>query len=132
MTTTLPQQRRSWRGLMWLAVALAAMGLVALLRTPRGGTGADLLPGLGLFAGGLVLAGWVGIRGARQTARDRAAEGRNAAQVMLVAELGRHDDATLERITRSSGPAADAARMILQGRHLGNPSGNLRHPPMES
>lgn len=127
-----PPPARPWRALMWLGVILAALGLWALFTTGRRGTAGDLRSAIGLVIGGVALAGWVGVRGARQHARARAAEAAQAARVLLVAELGRHDDATLQRIAASSGPAADAARMLLQGRHLGNPAGRPRPTALET
>lgn len=124
MTSEIVPQRRPWRAFMWLSVLLAAVGLVDWIRTMQGGPTADSRTGLGLFVGGLAMAAWFGIRGARQTTESQAAEARSTARLMLLAELGRHDDATLERIAKTPGPAAEAARMILQGRHLGNPAGH--------
>lgn len=123
---------RPWRALMWLFVLLALAWLVVAIRAARLGETGVMASG---FAGTTVLlfvAAWVGIRGARVKARQQAAQARHAARMILVAELGRHDDATLQRIAASSGPASEAALMILQGRHLGNPAGSRRHPPPES
>jgi hypothetical protein len=52
--------------------------------------------------------------------------------MLLLAQLGQQDDAALERIAASRGPAADAAVMILRGRHLGNPAGIPKRSPAES
>lgn len=129
MTAPSGPARRPWRALMWLSVVLAAMGLVDWIRTVQGAPAAAARTGLGLFLGGLAMAAWFGIRGARQATESRALEARSTARLMLLAELGRHDDETLERIARSPGPAAEAARMLLQGRHLGNPAGGPRPQP---
>lgn len=119
------------RALMWLLVLLAIAWLVVAVRAARlGETGAMASGFLGATSL-LMVAAWIGIQGARLKARQQAAQARHAARVLLLAELGRHDDPTLERIAAASGPAAEAALMILQGRHLGNPAGKPRHTSPE-
>ncbi len=120
------------RALMWLFVILAVAWLVVAVRAARVGDTAVMASGFLGTALLLGVAAWIGIRGARLKARQQAAQARHAASMILLAELGRHDDATLERIAASSGPAAEAALMILQGRHLGNPAGSPRHTSLES
>ncbi|MDZ4674119.1 MAG: hypothetical protein SGI84_06670, partial [Gemmatimonadota bacterium] len=84
--------------------------------------------GLSLALSGisLTVAGLIGVRAARQRLKNQAVSAAQAAQMMLIAQLGQQDDATLERLTRSGGASAESARMILQGRHLGNPAGRTR------
>lgn len=120
------------RALMWLLVILATAWLVVAIRAAQLGDTGVMASGFLGTALLLMVAAWIGIRGARLSARHQAAQARHAATMILVAELGRHDDATLERIAASSGPAAEAALMILQGRHLGNPAGRPRHTSPES
>ncbi|MFN2316876.1 MAG: hypothetical protein ABR551_13720 [Gemmatimonadales bacterium] len=122
----MPNPRLS-RALMWLFVILAIAWLVVAIRAARVGDSGVMASGFLGTALLLVVAAWIGIRGARLRARQQAAQARHAARMILMAELGRHDDATLERIASSSGPAAEAALMILQGRHLGNPAGSPKH-----
>lgn len=120
---------RLLRSVMWLLVILATAWMILAVRAAQVGETGDMATafiGAGLL---LAVAGWLGLQGARDRQRVRDAEARHAARMLLVAELGRHDDETLERIARKGGPAADAARMILQGRHLGNPAGSPRHSP---
>jgi hypothetical protein len=40
--------------------------------------------------------------------------------VVIAAQLGKQNDATLERVAAKGGPAGEAARMILKGRLSGN------------
>lgn len=121
-----------WRALMWLCVVLAGAWLVLAVRAGQLGDGRTLAVGLIGATGLLIVAVTIGLRAARRRAREQAAAAAHTASMLLVAELGRHDDATLERIAAGGGPAADAARMILQGRHLGNPAGGPRHSSSES
>jgi hypothetical protein len=120
------------RALMWLFVILAIAWVVVAVRAAQLGDTGVMASGFLGAAALLLLAAWIGIRGVRRTARQQAAQARHAASMILVAELGKHDDATLERIASSSGPAAEAALMILQGRHLGNPAGSPKHTALES
>lgn len=119
------------RALMWLFVILAIAWLVVAVRAAQLGEIGVMGSGFLGTAALLGLATWIGIRGARLKARQQAAQARHSARMILVAELGKHDDTTLERIASSSGPAAEAALMILQGRHLGNPAGSPRHTSAE-
>lgn len=123
---------RLLRALMWLLVLLAAGWVVLAVRAARLGETREMATGFAGAAGLLLLAGWLGVQGARERRRSQDRQARQAARMLLMAELGKHDDATLDRIAASNGPAADAARMILQGRHLGNPAGSARHRPTES
>jgi hypothetical protein len=115
---------------MWLLVFLAGAWLVLGIRAARLGMTREMATAFAGATGLLLLAGFLGVRGARTRRQAQEARARHAARLLLVAELGKHDDTTLERIARSGGPAADAAMMILQGRHMGNPAGGpkLRTP----
>lgn len=116
---------------MWLLVGLSGFWLVQGLRAGRADPG-GLARGLVMGAISLGLAGWLGVRAARERARVNAAAAANAAHMLLLAQLGQQDDAALERIAASRGPAAEAAVMILRGRHLGNPAGVPKRSPAES
>ena len=131
MTTSSPA-RRLTRLAMWALVALATYWLVVTLRAAQAGETEGLASGLIWSGACIALAGWLGIRSA--SGRNRAQESAVAreAQMVLIAELGKQDDATLERMAGKPGPAGDAARTILQGRHLGNPAGSPRHSKPES
>ncbi|MCL4865260.1 MAG: hypothetical protein KJZ47_05150 [Gemmatimonadales bacterium] len=125
-------RRTLWRAAMWLLVGLATYWLVVTLRAVQAGERDGLASGLVWAGTCLALAGWIGIRNVRERTQAQESSTGSAAQMLLLAELGRQDDATLERMARAPGPASEAARMILQGRHLGNPGGTQRHPPPES
>jgi hypothetical protein len=116
---------------MWLLVGLSGFWLVQALRAGQADP-AGLARGLVMAGISLLLAGWLGVRAARHRAREHAAAGRTAARMLLLAQLGQQDDAALERIAASRGPAADAAVMILRGRHLGNPAGSPKRSSPES
>jgi len=124
--------RNLWRTAMWLLVALATYWLVVTLRAVQAGEREGLASGLIWSGTCIALAGWIGIRSVRERTRAQESSTGSATHLLLLAELGRQDDATLERMASSPGAAGDAARMILQGRHLGNPGGSPRHNPPES
>lgn len=130
--TNAPRGRSPARAAMWLLVAVATYGLYSAVRAAQAGQGEDV--GLQLAVSGLciALAGWIGMRTARERLRVQEKSAAQEAQMMVIAQLGQQDDATLERMARSGGATADAARMILQGRHLGNPAGRPRPDALES
>jgi hypothetical protein len=94
-------------GLLALAVFAAAKGWL-----PKELTGAILL----LLTAVLIAAAWSGLRTRRQALADRDKESGNAIFLAIAAQLGRQDDATLERIEAKGGPAGEAAKMILTER----------------
>ncbi|HKV75989.1 MAG TPA: hypothetical protein VJN95_15830 [Gemmatimonadales bacterium] len=102
---------------MWL---LFIVGLVNLAVAVRGLLhGANNLGGVFALAVFFVCIGggaWLGFLGGRALRQARDQESRTDAILLLVSELGRQDDDTLNRIARQGGPAAEAARLVLQGR----------------
>lgn len=126
------QGRRPARAAMWLLVVLATYWLYTALGAARAGSSGNVGVSLALSGLCLALAGWIGMRAARERLRVQEGKAAQAARMMLIAQLGRQDDATLERLSGGSGSSAEAARMILQGRHLGNPAGGPRPRSTES
>lgn len=106
-----------YRRAMWM---LAIVGLVAL--------GSSWLAVRGLASRGLgilgfsvgttavALSAWFGVRARQQALRDQEIAARRSMLVMLTAQLGHQDDATLARIVQKGGPAGEAASLILKGR----------------
>ncbi len=108
---------QQYRQVMWLMVLLGLLGFgLAFLAARTGGDRA--LGGLGILLGliGTAAGAWSGLRARRQAIADRELESRRGMIVLLAAQLGAKDDAALERLAAGSGMAADAARLILQGR----------------
>jgi hypothetical protein len=97
-------------------VALAAFG-AAKGWLPKELTGSLLMLLLAL----LMAAAWSGLRTRQQALADRDRESGNAIFLAIAAQLGRQDDATLERIQSKGGPAAESAKMILTGRRARAP-----------
>ena len=64
----------------------------------------------------LATAVWMGWRGHRQALADRERVGRTTMIMAIAAQLGRQDDAALERLAAKGGPAAEAAALLLAGR----------------
>lgn len=97
---------------------LVALGCLALfLAATIGWLPRGLVPPatLGFFAA-CAGAVWLGLRSHRQALADRDRESRLTLIVTMAAQLGKQDDETLRRIAGKSGPAGEAARMILTER----------------
>lgn len=79
---------------------------------PREMLGSLLLLLSAVFASAI----WTGLHARREAlaAREKASGG--IMIVAIAAQLGRQDDATLERIQSKGGPAGEAAKMILTER----------------
>lgn len=71
---------------------------------------------LPLFVASAITAAWIGLRTHKRALADREKESGRAMIVAIAAQLGRQDDAALERIRAKGGPAGEAAGLILQGR----------------
>jgi hypothetical protein len=108
---------RGYRIGMWLLFLVGLLNLIVSIRGLRSeraaGSGSV---GLFIFFLCVGLGGWLGLLGARRISRGRDQQSRTDAILLLVSELGRHDDDTLQRIARQGGPAGEAAVMVLQGR----------------
>lgn len=102
---------------MWLLFLIGVLNLVVAVRAMRRNaeSGAGITP-LIVFFICVALGGWLGLLGARIMQRARDQQSRTDAILILVSELGRHDDDTLNRIARQGGPAGEAAVMVLQAR----------------
>lgn len=115
--SNLPASTRPYRVGMWVflgfslpLLVLAFVGLKGLVPHAIG------VAALGAFFACLLLALLFGLL-TRRTAveeRDRSAGG--AMLVMMAGMLKEQDDATLERIAGQDGPAAEAARLLLEKR----------------
>lgn len=79
---------------------------------PRDLLGSILLLLSAVFASAI----WSGIRARQQLLADREKASGGVMIVAIAAQLGRQDDATLERIQSRGGPAGEAATMILSER----------------
>lgn len=108
---------RNYRALMWGMILLALVPLALFVAAVR-----DVVPrqmglaALPLVFACLLTAVWMGWRGHQQALADRERVGRTTMIMTIAAQLGRQDDAALERIAAKSGPAAEAASWILAGR----------------
>ena len=107
---------RGYRAGMWLLFLLGMVNLIIAIRGLKRGAASGGILGLGIFFACVGLGGWLGLLGARKVRRSRDQQSRSDAILLLVSELGRHDDDTLNRIARQGGPAGEAALMVLQGR----------------
>lgn len=106
----------SLRGVMWLCFGLALLSLLGAItgaHNRASGAGASALL---IFFCLIALGGVAGWMRARRLGAGRDQQSRSDAILLLVAELNRQNDETLERIARQGGPAGEAAQMVMQGR----------------
>jgi len=108
---------RALRTAMRWTLAVAVACLVLAFGATRGWVPRAVIP-LATVAFLLACAGavWLGLRSHGQALADRERVGRLSLIVTIAAQLGKQDDATLSRIAGKSGPAGEAARMILKER----------------
>jgi hypothetical protein len=113
----LSEAARGLRATTRLAVVLAALLLLATVAAAKSWIPPELGPVvLPLFVASALTAIWFGVKAHRRALADREIESGRAMIVAMAAQLGRQDDASLERIKARGGPAGEAAGMILQGR----------------
>jgi len=105
-----------YRAAMWLCFAVGLLNLWTAVRSARSGRGSAGGTALLLFFVCLAAGAFFGWRRAQLIRGAQETQSRGDAILLLVAELGRHDDATLDRIARQGGPAGEAAAMVIQGR----------------
>jgi hypothetical protein len=113
----LSEAARSLRGTARLALLVAAVFLMISFSAAKGWLPPELGPvALPLFFASAAIGVWFGIKAHTRALADREMESGRAMIVAIAAQLGRQDDAALERIRAKGGPAGEAAGMILQGR----------------
>lgn len=97
-----------------LFAGLLAFAAYAALKgwLPQDTLGGILLLMVAVFMGAI----WSGLRHRQEVLADREKASGGVMIVAIAAQLGRQDDATLERIQARGGPAGEAARMILTER----------------
>lgn len=101
------------RGLTLFAGLLILAAFASLKNwIPRPFLGSILL----LLCAVFISAIWAGLRHRQQVLAAREKAGGGVMIVAIAAQLGRQDDATLERIRAKGGPAGEAASMILTER----------------
>lgn len=112
----LSEGTQRYRQLMWVFAAVALFCIWSLVQASRHGRSGPI----GLYWIGLIgsLAALTSsfLRAHRAALAEREREGRTAMLMMVAAELGHRDDETLEKVARSKGLPAEAARMILANR----------------
>ena len=113
----LSQGARNYRALMWGMILLAMLPLVLFVAAVRNVVPRQArIAALPLVFACLATAVWMGWRGHRQALADRERVGRTTMIMAIAAQLGRQDDAALERLAAKGGPAAEAAALLLAGR----------------
>jgi hypothetical protein len=113
----LSEAAREMRVATRLLGVLAAVTLLGVIAAAKGWILSTLGPPLlGLFVASSLTAVWFGVKAHRRALADRETESGRSMLVAIAAQLGRQDDAALERIRAKGGPAGEAAGMILQGR----------------
>jgi hypothetical protein len=102
---------------MWLFLGLG----VALIAIAVSGLRGLVEPQVGVaavtgFFPCLLLAVFFGLKSRRIAAEEREARSAGSMLVLIAGMLKQQDDATLERIAGTSGPAAEAAALLLENR----------------
>jgi hypothetical protein len=113
----LSDEAQTLRLMMWalLVVAILALGLAfAGLRAwfPRRSVPFSMM----MFTGAVLGALWYGLRGHQRAVADGERASQSAMIMVIAAQLARQETPTLEKIASKGGPAAAAAKMILDGR----------------
>jgi hypothetical protein len=111
------EEARALRTAMRWALLIAAAGLALIFAATQAWVPkATVVPALLLFLLGSAASIWLGFRSHQRALADRARGGRLAMIIAIAAQLGKQDDATLARIAAQSGPAGEAARMLMAER----------------
>jgi peptidoglycan/LPS O-acetylase OafA/YrhL len=116
-TRKLSSRAHSLRVLTRTLSFLAGFLALAAFAAAKGWLPKELTDALLLVLFAVILAAaWSGLRTRQRALADRAKESGTAIFLAISAQLGRQDDATLERIQSKGGPAGEAAKMILSER----------------
>lgn len=108
---------RRYRALLWLYLLAGLTCVAVAVAAQRRVVAKDLQPFAMIGAVAALLGAIVSFnRGRALSAEERAHQERTTMTLILAAELGRQDDAALERVARQSGMAGEAARGILAER----------------
>lgn len=117
MAGELSEAAQRYRTGMLAMIVLALVGVGLTLAGLRGVVGSALvLLGALLILGGSLGAAWMGLKGHSQVRQDRERASGQFMIISIAAQLGKQDDATLQKIAGKGGPAAEAARLLLTGR----------------
>jgi carbon starvation protein CstA len=117
MAGTLSDAARAFRNGMLALIMLALFALFLAFSGAKGWIARETVPSsLLLFAAATCGAGWLGIKGHRRALADRERASGQFMIVAIAAQLGKQDEETLRKIAAKGGPAAAAAKMILDGR----------------
>ncbi len=115
--TSMSEGARELRRAMRWSLLVAIGCLAIILAGALGWLSRGLVPPAFLaFMVACVGAVWLGLKSHRQALADRERNGRLSLIIAIASQLGKQDDETLRRIAGKSGPAAEAARMILTER----------------
>jgi len=120
-----------YRALLWL---FTGMGLFCFWPAFQGIRGL-IPPLLGMMSGGagvlcLFTGAWFGVRGARIRIAERQKKADAVALITIAAVLRDRDETELRSMVAKGGPAAEAARLVLERRKQGlRPSGSQSTEP---
>jgi hypothetical protein len=117
MTGSLSDAARAFRNGMLTLIGLALFALGLAFAGVKGWVARETVPSsLLLFAGAILGAGWLGFKGHRRALADRERASGQFMIVAIAAQLGKQDEETLRKIASKGGPAAEAAKLIMDGR----------------
>ena len=115
----------SYRGLLWLFTGAGLLCFWPIFEGARG----HIPPSMGLLSGGIAVlcfmtGAYFGWKGAKLRIAEREKKADAVALIMMAATLKDREESELRAVIAKGGPAADAARLILERRKTGlRPSG---------
>ena len=117
MAGSLSDAVRAARNGMLALIGLAVCALGLAFAGLKGWVARETVPSsLLLFVGAALGACWFGLRGHRRVRADRERASGQFMIMAMAAQLGKQDEQTLRKIAGRGGPAAEAARLIMEGR----------------
>ena len=114
-----------YRGLLWLFTGAGLLCFWPIFEGARG----HIPPAMGLLSGGIAVlcfltGAWFGWKGAKIRIAERELKADAVALIMMAATLKDREEGELLKVIAKGGPAAEAAKLILERRKTGlRPSG---------
>jgi hypothetical protein len=106
----LSEAAQGYRTGMLAMIVLALAGAALTFAAIKGWANPALaLPAILIVGGGSLGAAWMGLKGHTQVRQDRERASGQFMIISIAAQLGKQDDATLQKIAGKGGPAGEAA-----------------------
>ena len=130
LTDMASTQAQQYRGLLWLFTGAGLLCFWPIFEGARG----RIPPTMGLLSGGIAVlcfmtGAWFGWKGAKLRIAERERKADAVALIMMAATLKDREESELRAVIAKGGPAAEAARLVLERRKTGlRPSGTHATP----